>query len=449
MKTLHDSFFSAEPDSGDSWIIGEDGGLDRQQIWANVAELGSRLPPRRFCVILADRTANFIIAFLAAVTCGQTVLLPPNSKRYTICELLGIYPDSCVVADSSLVFDPGVEVVEVDFSNSVPGRASQPDISLPSIDPNHIAAIIFTSGSTGLPTAHYKIWKDLCLGSQALGRRLGISDSDYLVSTVPPQHMFGFEMSVLLPLTSGCRIYADVPFYPADILGVLERQPRLATLATTPIHLRALTGSRREFPPMQGVISSTSPLSPELAKDVEKACHAPLHEIYGSTETGALATRRTTETENWRLLNGIQVEPIEVSGKPAHRVVAPHLPHHPVINDHLEVAGDEFLLLGRGSELVKVGGKRSSLTFLNQLLLSAPGVKDGIFVFDDDGKVNQRLYAVLVAPGAKPGPILDYLRERVDPVFLPRPIYFVDHLPRNKVGKIPREDLQTLISDLA
>jgi acyl-coenzyme A synthetase/AMP-(fatty) acid ligase len=39
---------------------------------------------------------------------------------------------------------------------------------------------------------------------------------------------------------------------------------------------------------------------------------------------------------------------------------------------------------------------------------------------------------------------VDELRERIDPVFLPRPLIFVDRLPRNDTGKLPQEALRTL-----
>ena len=37
--------------------------------------------------------------------------------------------------------------------------------------------------------------------------------------------------------------------------------------------------------------------------------------------------------------------------------------------------------------------------------------------------------------------LLGALRARVDAAFLPRPLYFVDALPRNATGKLPRETL--------
>jgi acyl-coenzyme A synthetase/AMP-(fatty) acid ligase len=40
------------------------------------------------------------------------------------------------------------------------------------------------------------------------------------------------------------------------------------------------------------------------------------------------------------------------------------------------------------------------------------------------------------------------LRARIDPVFLPRPLLFVDALPRNASGKLPKQRLQDLLADL-
>ncbi|PIQ13537.1 MAG: beta-hydroxyacyl-ACP dehydratase, partial [Hydrogenophilales bacterium CG18_big_fil_WC_8_21_14_2_50_58_12] len=52
--------------------------------------------------------------------------------------------------------------------------------------------------------------------------------------------------------------------------------------------------------------------------------------------------------------------------------------------------------------------------------------------------------ACVVAPGMAAAALLAALRERIDPVFLPRPLLFVDALPRNSTGKLPRTALQAL-----
>jgi acyl-coenzyme A synthetase/AMP-(fatty) acid ligase len=110
--------------------------------------------------------------------------------------------------------------------------------------------------------------------------------------------------------------------------------------------------------------------------------------------------------------------------------------------------GGRFLLHGRMADMVNIAGKRNSLAYLNLQLNAVPGVLDGVFAMPDDAATDAdgvaRLAAFVVAPGLTPAAVMAALRERMDPVFLPRPLVFVDALPRNATGKLPREALERL-----
>ena len=58
-----------------------------------------------------------------------------------------------------------------------------------------------------------------------------------------------------------------------------------------------------------------------------------------------------------------------------------------------------------------------------------------------------RLCAFAVAPGLEAPALLQVLRERIDPIFLPRPLVLLDQLPRNATGKLPRNHLQVLFAE--
>jgi acyl-coenzyme A synthetase/AMP-(fatty) acid ligase len=93
--------------------------------------------------------------------------------------------------------------------------------------------------------------------------------------------------------------------------------------------------------------------------------------------------------------------------------------------------------------MVEVGGKRASLADLTRRLLSVPGVSDGV-VFQPgfgSGEVVKRLAALVVAEGLTEAQLTATLATAMDPVFLPRPLVFVPKLPRNEVGKLPRDQL--------
>ena len=217
-------------------------------------------------------------------------------------------------------------------------------------------------------------------------------------------------------------------------------------MVSTPLHLRLLLQAGLQLPPVELVLSATAPLSLPLARSVEKAFAAPLLEIYGSTETGQTATRRSTQTLEWQLFPDVR---FIQRGKETW-AEGGHVEHPIALNDKIElIADDLFLLHGRLQDIVNIAGKRSSLANLNHHLTSIDGVVDGAFFMPNETSHDHvtRLSACVVAPGLNAQNILEALRERIDPVFLPRPLLFVDALPRNSTGKLPRETLKQFIED--
>jgi acyl-coenzyme A synthetase/AMP-(fatty) acid ligase len=316
---------------------------------------------------------------------------------------------------------------------------------VPMIPAGQLAAIVFTSGSTGAPLPYQKTWGPLarCILAGAARLRLLDGSSHALAGTVPPQHMYGFESTLLLALLSGNAFCAERPFYPADVASTLDRLPRPRVLVTTPVHLRTLLASEVPFPQVDLVISATAPLTQELAREVETRYQTRLLEIYGSTETGQIALRRSAETNAWRLWPGVGLT--TVNGQTfAH---GGHVEQRTLMCDVIEIAGaEEFLLHGRTADMVNIAGKRSSFAYLNSQLHAIPGVRDGAFFLRDGHRGDTgvaRLSAMVVAPGMSAAALTEHLRQRIDPVFLPRPLLLVEQLPRNATGKLPQQALQS------
>src|SRR5690606_32541946 len=128
----------------------------------------------------------------------------------------------------------------------------------------------------------------------------------HVVATVPPQHMYGMEMSVLLPLVGGVAVHGARPFFPVDIAAALADAPRAPLLVTTPVHLRALVESGVSLPALAGIVTSTAPLPQPLAAAAEAAFGCEVREMFGSTETCIIARRRTACEEAWTLLPGVE-----------------------------------------------------------------------------------------------------------------------------------------------
>jgi len=424
------------------------------QFLADVRQLAAALPPGSHMLNATNDRYRFAVGLAAALTTGKTSLLPPSLTPEMVRQVRAFAPDVFCLADQAQAIDVPLLVWDDDAAErarATGGAVTTPE-EIPLVDGAQTAAIVFTSGSTGSPVAHRKRWGALVHSVRAEAKRLGLMGGEpySIVATVAPQHMYGFESSVLIALQSGAALTASHPFYPADICAALRVAKRPCMLVTTPIHLKALLASGLDIPYPDLVLSATAPMPPQLAVAVEERLRAPLLEIYGATETGQVASRRTTRSPEWQLFPGIV---LNVSDG-ATWASGGHIDQPTVLADVIESLDTErFLLHGRTADLVNIAGKRSSLGYLNHQLNAVPGIVDGAFFMpdenDDDGATVARLMAFVVAPGMKPSAILAALRERIDAIFLPRPIVLLETLPRNSNGKLPREALQALAQEHA
>jgi len=400
---------------------------------ADVQAASERFPTGRHVVNLCENRYYFLIGFAAACLRERLTLLPPNQAVATLEELGERYPDRWVLDDATVERWLGAA------GNAV---AAMPDWRIPA---NRVVALTFTSGSTGTPQAHAKTWRTLSRNAELAAIEVLGGIGAQIVATVPAQHVYGLETSAIAALAAGCTVFDGKPFFPSDVRAALDvlRAPR--TLVTTPTHLRALLESHVTLPPLQRIVSATAPLSVELAQRAEDAWHTTVHEIYGCTEAGIMATRRTVDEKPWRTFSDGRM----VLRSDAAEYSAPQLPEAVPLQDIIEsLSPTEFYLRGRAADMIKVAGKRASLQALTQHLLSIEGVQDAVIFLPDAQRDREvRPAAIVVAPGRTVQNILMALSTRIDAVFLPRPLVLADKLPRNAVGKLPQTALLQILRE--
>jgi len=288
---------------------------------------------------------------------------------------------------------------------------------------------------------HRKPWRALAMSARYCRLRLGERALN-VVATVPPQHMYGFESSVLLALVCGGALHPARPLFPRDVQTALEAVPAPRILVTTPVHIRACVEAGVALPPLELILSAAAPLAPALAAEAERRFATRVLEIYGFTEAGQVASRRTTAAAAWRTLPGVRL----VACGDGWAVEGGPVPGRVAVSDLIRPTGPgAFMLEGRASDLIDVAGKRASLADLNRTLTEIPGVEDGVFHLPAhvNGAVT-RLMAFVVAPRSSRREILARLREAIDPAFLPRPLVLVERLPRAATGKLPLDALRSL-----
>ncbi|OYV29416.1 MAG: hypothetical protein B7Z82_00395 [Halothiobacillus sp. 20-54-6] len=408
---------------------------------ALAAQLGTHDPIVNIC---QDRY-RFMVGFAATILAGKTNLLPSTYTEETLRQIFADAPHALCLHDHDDWPFPYAHFGYQEYPRDLPLAET-----LPQVAAAHVVARVFTSGSTGLPVPHVKSWDKLVQNIQAGARQLGLDAQPMsLVGTVPPQHMFGFESTVLLCLIGRCPLWSGKPFYPADIVAALDAMPEPRMLVTTPFHLQALLDADIPIPKIDRLLLATAPLSLELAARAEATTGALLFEIYGSTETGQIATRRPTQSATWTLFPGIQLTPAPASLDDALFIAAGgHIEVPVMLSDRVQIAPDgRFYLLGRVADQVNMAGKRSSLNYLTAQLKAIDDVADGVFFLPKAAHTQRtitRLCALVIAPNRTGAEIMAALRERLDPVFLPRPLIRVDTLPYNATGKLPQMALQAV-----
>jgi acyl-coenzyme A synthetase/AMP-(fatty) acid ligase len=406
-----------------------------EQFQLHVFGIAEALPDQKYAVNLCEDRYLFLVSFAACLLKSQTSLLPPSCAEKEIERLLNLYDDAyCIVDNKTDADQPGQFAVQLgDIKKVVP--------AIYGFDRDVIAAIVFTSGSTGTPKPHQKCWKDLVTSSLKLKQALDLEKSgfDTIVATVPPQHMYGFEMSIIYPLVNRACMHAGRPFFPLDMKNDIQGVAAPRVLVTTPIHLRACNEADMSWPEIKAILSAASELPEEVARTAEIKMKSRVQEVYGCTEAGAIATRQTTRDKRWNLLEGYRF-----TNKPGSAWLSvPGIEDEIELPDMVDTVDEKgFYLVGRNSDIIKIGGKRASMASLVNTLKSIGGVEDGlIFNPEPVESKRQRLAAIVVAPGVSENEILLELSKHIDQVFLPRQIIKVNHLPYSDTGKLTMDSI--------
>lgn len=410
------------------------------QFIAHVLEVAEQLPEKQYIINLIENRYLFMVSFAAALIRKQVSLLPQSRAPENIADIASHYPDCYCLTETELAAIAN----QVRLKNLNYGTTCS---QVPKIATEQIATISFTSGSTGKPKAFKKYWGDLIQSIELASERFKLTDKVHqIVATVPAQHMYGLETSVLYPMLTGCAIYGDRPFFPADINQIFNQIQQPGILVTTPVHLRACISANLKWRNIEFVISATSPLSVPIAQQAHETMDTRIQEIFGCTEAGSIASRETLNTDIWDVFSCFSLS----ADHGVTQISAPCLREPVNLHDDIKLINEhQFLHRGRNEDMINIGGKRGSLADLNLKLQALENVEAGTFFLPENQCKDQqcaidRLMAFVVAPNIDEKEIINALAQKIDPVFLPRPLYKVDQLPYNETGKLTLEALNKL-----
>ncbi|MDO4640832.1 MAG: AMP-binding protein [Neisseria sp.] len=395
-----------------------------------------------------EDAALFACAVLAAWHAGARVLLPPNLAREnvdwgdTADAWLTDVPDEkafAAISDRHRVLDIGA------LLESLPSAMeSAGDWRIPA----QAEACLKTSGSSGEAQVVVKTAGQMQAEALALAAALPFGqDALTVVGSVSPQHMYGFTFRFALTLTMGWTIYRSQNAYPETLLAAAAAYPKSVWIASPALLSRL--GEARNWHSVggkvAGIVSAGGVLPESTADLLEKYAVRPF-EVYGSTETGVIASR-CFERE-WR---PFEVVEIGQDDEGALWAQSPWTEGRFQTADMVLRQGNGFSLLGRKDRVIKFEDKRVSLNQIEQDLLTHEWVADaycgqhpqhrriavwaalseaGIAALQEKGR------AEVVAA------LKQHLAATQDTVALPRYWRFTDMLPRNAQSKITAADFQ-------
>ncbi len=321
-------------------------------------------------------------------------------------------------------------------------------------DCQQVALIMLTSGSSGAPKAVYKTFDQINAELKMLEEHWGTSLKNTItIATVSHNHMYGLPFLLLWPLTTGRAFFNQDLIYLEQLHSVRQFD---ITLISSPTHLENVPETLDLQKSIRMVFSAGAPLSDSAARSSREKMGAVVMEIFGSTETGAIAYRDQAVAAYWRTLNGISVQNSE--GKLSVNSPAAVKDNWYVTDDLCEIYQDnQFSLLGRSDKIIKVGGKRISINTIELRLNDHPWVvKVRVLQLN---KHKNRMGAViqltsngnarLVDQGklAISRELISLLKNDIERVAWPRYWRFVSKFPVNQQGKTTNQELEVLFDN--
>ena len=395
------------------------------------------------CLCTDDKTL-MAAALVASLAGGPLLVLPYAFSRQVVEEVMEILPLSFLLADAPGDFPSGPEVITPHMLRR--------DYIIPDTfrGPDEPFLTLFTGGSTGKSKAWSKTPRNMLAEALYLSKKFGISSDDIFLSTVPPRHIYGLLYSVLIPFINSARVLDGIYTFPREIIRAAQDY-RASVLVSVPVHYRVLKVDDLQRHNLRIAFSSTSVLDKEDAAYFHNKTGVDITEIYGSTETGGVATRnRLRDGESWRPL-----EPVDwkILGGGLHVRSAFISPTLPLDGDGFFATADRadpyevrrFILRGRADDIVKIGGKRVDLADVQNKLKQIPGVRDAVVIAIPTGKGRQNELAAVVATHLGALQLRRHIAAISEAYAVPRRIAVVEEIPVASGGKYDRAGIERIL----
>ena len=383
-----------------------------------------------WCVCLRDRM-QWMAVFLAAIKTGS-VFLPVEATDEQIRHDVANRNKA-----SYLIDEQGVR--------HLTGGIEMPGTLL----------IKLTSGTTGVPKSLRFGEAEMIADGQQIMCSMKITDAERNYAILPLGHSYALGNLVLPFFMEGVSlVFASAPF-PQVMIEEIKRF-RCTVLPLVPPLVKALAMVETEpgdFDDLRLVISAGGSLDPKVARQFRENTGRSVHNFYGSSETGGISFDRTgdaalSDGSVGTPLEGVSVSVgdnsiVEVCGPAVCRAICPDGKF--ATQDYGVIGADGSIrLTGRRGDVVKVAGRRLSLSEVEAALCGIEGVSDAYLTSRKSRSGEMRCIG-LYAGEAGPESLRAALAEALPKWKVPRELRRVDRIPYSARGKKDRPALEAMV----
>lgn len=386
-------------------------------------------------ILSCEEIYNFTVGLMALINARKSIIIPPNMQPETVASI--------GKKTGGEIIDDRLQIAEGKGINA--RELAEAEI------------IIYTSGSSGEATAISKplsaLEQEVKSFHQLWHKQVANS---LFASSVAHYHLYGLSFQLLWPLCSGEPFLLKRVSYPEELpeYGKIQN----LSFISSPAFLKPFAEAadkNDEFEFITFATSSGAALPVEVAVQMQEILPKPITEIYGSTETGAIATKSPPIESLWHCLPQVEARSDEQGDlliRSAHAGQNGWLE----IADQVEFEGELFRLKSRSDRIVKIHDKRVSLTQLENICDSSPWISATKLVVLNSSKrlgvvavLNEEGKRIATLQGKRElvAKLREYLIDYVELILLPRKWRFVEDFPYNSMGKVQQSSLLDLFNE--
>ena len=408
-------------------------------------------------LLFDDDFYRFSVYFFALIKAKKHLVLPQNNQPDFIESISATFERQCGTDDHHL-FDQvsATKNDELKIAAQSAARKSEPTIDF-SFDTD-VTVDFYTSGSSSAPQRITKKLSQLTNEVETLTNQWPNHSSTLThLALISHQHIYGLLFKFLWPLLAGRDIYCESQKYPEQLRSVMTNDTQYVIVAS-PAFLSRLCDDNLLVDCCQNIeqiFSSGGPLSSSTSETLKQQLNVETTEVFGSTETGGIAYKQTSDNQYWRVFNKIEIK--AEGAAQLLQVKSSHLSDDNwyLTSDKIELINKrQFCLLGRSDQVVKIEEKRVSLTSMKQRIVDTQWINECHTLVLPGKRTQIAVVAVLSDYGhsylenfgkaALVKQIKQQLMNYFELVLIPRKWRFVQEMPYNSQSKLIQSEIVSL-----